>query len=117
MAHLLSCFKKVAFILVGTAAIALGSWQFTGLAPASAAPAVTAELGSHDCAVEPVRYYRRHYPPVYSYYYNPGHPGGYSFYFGFVPYARGNYEIQALQRQFPQTNWPPGMRYPYPPPY
>ena len=60
---------------------------------------------------EPARIYRRGRTPIYPYYYNPGRPGGYSFYFGFVPYAPGNIENQALQRQFyPQdTEWPPGL--------
>ncbi len=113
MAHLLSCPKKLASVLVGTALLAFGFWQFTWLEPASATPVVTAELGSHSHAssVESIRYYRRHYPPVYPYYYNPGRPGGWSSYFGFVPYARGNYEIQALQREYPEANYPPSMRY------
>jgi hypothetical protein len=111
MAHLLSRSRKMAPVLAGTAAIGLGLWLVPGLAPASAAPAFTAALGVHVASVEPVRFYRRHYPPVYPYYYNPGRPGGTSVYFGFMPYARGNYEIQALQRQFPETNWPPSMRY------
>ena len=56
-------------------------------------------------------------PPVYPYYYNPGRKGGRSFYFGFVPYEKGNYEIQALQRRFPQANYPPSMRAPSIRPY
>ena len=32
-------------------------------------------------------------------------------YFGFVPYQKGDYETQALQRQFPEANYPPSMRY------
>ena len=60
-------------------------------------------------SAEPI--FRRGRPPIYPYYYSPGRPGGYSFYFGFVPYAKGDYETQALQRQFPQMNYPPSMRY------
>ena len=40
----------------------------------------------------------------------PDAAGGYSFYFGFVPYRKGDYEIQALQRAFPEANYPPSMR-------
>jgi hypothetical protein len=111
MAHLIRFPKKLASALAGTAAIGLGLWLVPG--PASAAPMVTAPLGVQASPVEKVGSYyrRRHYPPVYPYYYNPGRPGGTSFYFGFMPYARGNYEIQALQRESPQTNWPPSMRY------
>ena len=42
-----------------------------------------------------VRIYRRGRTPIYPYYYNPGRPGGYSFFFGFVPYAKGDIENQA----------------------
>jgi hypothetical protein len=28
-----------------------------------------------------------------------------------VPYAKGDYETQALQRLYPQLNYPPSMRY------
>jgi hypothetical protein len=111
MAHLLSCSKKKASVIVGAAVIALGLWQFKCVEPASAAPAVLSGLGGPASSVESVRYYRRGRPPVYPYVYNPGRPGGWSFYFGFVPYARGDYEVQALQRFYPQTNWPPSMRY------
>jgi hypothetical protein len=77
---------------------------------AQAAP-YFALTGSQASLVEPARIYRRGRPPIYPYYYNPGRPGGYSFYFGFVPYAPGNIENQALQRGFyPQnTEWPPGL--------
>jgi hypothetical protein len=113
MAHPFSASKKMASILAGTALSALCFWTFTSLAPARSAPVVASPLAAEGSPVEPVGYYyrRRHYPPVYPYYYDTGRPGGYSFYFGFIPYARGNYEIQALQREYPQTNWPPSMRY------
>jgi len=87
-----STFLGVARVLA--AAIVLSIAVGGSLAPASA---------------EPI--FRRGRPPIYSYYYSPGRPGGYSFYFGFVPYAKGDYETQALQRQFPQMNYPPSMRY------
>ena len=51
-------------------------------------------------------------PPIYPYYYAPRRgPGGWSFYFGPVPYEKGDYETQALQRLYPQLNYPPSMRY------
>ena len=63
--------------------------------------------------VTQARIYRRGRTPIYPYYYNPGRPGGYSFYFGFVPYAQGNIENQAIQRsQYPQNiEWPPSVRW------
>lgn len=60
-------------------------------------------------SAEPI--FRRGRPPIYPYYYSPGRPGGTDFYFGFVPYQKGDYETQALQRQFPEMNYPPSMRY------
>jgi hypothetical protein len=111
MAPLSSRSKKTASLVVGAAAIALGLSLFAGLKPASAAPAFAPQFGKHASMVEPVRKYRRGRPPVYPYAYNPGRPGGWSTYFGFVPYARGDYEVQALQRAYPETNWPPSMRY------
>ena len=62
--------------------------------------------------VEPAQVFRRGRPPIYPYYYAPPRrPGGWSFYFGPVPYAKGDYETQALQRVYPQLNYPPSMRY------
>jgi hypothetical protein len=91
MAHA-STFGKVARVLA--AAIVLLLVIGGSLVPASA---------------EPI--FKRGRPPIYPYYYSPGRPGGYSFYFGFVPYQKGDYETQALQRQFPEMNYPPSMRY------
>ncbi len=88
-----------------------GLWLLGGIEPAAAGPAFAASLGSPASPVEPARIYRRGRPPIYPYYYSPGRPGGYSFYFGFVPYQKGDYETQALQRMFPEANYPPSMRY------
>jgi hypothetical protein len=101
--------KRLAFALAGSAALVLGLGFACGSETARAMPLVTA--GTHASIIEPARIYRRGRTPIYPYYYNPGRPGGYSFYFGFVPYAPGNVENQALQRGFyPQnTEWPPGL--------
>jgi hypothetical protein len=109
MPQILPRAKRLAFALAGSAALVLA------LAAASetarAMPLVTAGPQAHTSIVEGARIYRRGRTPIYPYYYNPGRPGGYSFYFGFVPYAPGNIENQALQRQFyPQnTEWPPDL--------
>ena len=109
MPQILPRAKRLAIALAGSAALVLG------LAAASetarAMPLASAGPQAHTSIVEPARIYRRGRTPIYPYYYNPGRPGGYSFYFGFVPYAPGNIENQALQRQFyPQnTEWPPGL--------
>jgi hypothetical protein len=103
------CAKKMTPVLAATAAMVLGLGLFTGSDTARAAPGFVAS--SQASIVEPVRIYRRGRTPIYPYYYNPGRRGGYSFYFGFVPYAPGNIENQAIQRgQYPQNiEWPPGL--------
>src|SRR5581483_837345 len=86
---------KLARRLAAAGAIVLGLAMFYATEPVGA---------------EPI--FRRGRPPIYPYFYSPPRrPGGYGFYFGFVPYAKGDYETQALQRQFPETNYPPSMRY------
>jgi hypothetical protein len=109
MPHFLPFSKTVASAMA--AAIWLGLWLLGGTGLASAAPGFTSGFGNHAIPVELARIYRRGRPPIYPYYYSPGRPGGYSFYFGFVPYQKGDYETQALQRMFPQANYPPSMRY------
>jgi hypothetical protein len=94
MAHVSSPIRRIAATLVACSAIAL----------ALGAPLCPAPAGA-----EPI--FKRGRPPIYPYFYSPGRPGGYSFYFGFVPYQKGDYETQALQRQFPSMNYPPSMRY------
>jgi len=102
--------------LAGTAAIVLGLCLSAVSDTARATPAFAAGVGSRAPMVEPVRIYRRGRTPIYPYYYNPGRPGGYSFYFGFVPYTKGQVENQAIQRSlYPQNiEWPPSTR-PYGP--
>ena len=101
--------KSSMTLAVVSAGLALGLGLFSA-APASAAPFGVAKMTGSASIAEPVKIFRRGRPPVYPYYYNPGWPGGRSFYFGFVPYEKGNYEVQALQRKYP-SNWPPSMRY------
>jgi hypothetical protein len=103
--------KGIGWFLAGTGVLLLGFVLGAGSETSRAAPFPTAGPKGHASVVEGVRIYRRGRTPIYPYYYNPGRPGGYSFYFGFVPYAPGDIENQALQRQFyPQdTEWPPGL--------
>jgi len=99
--------KKTALLLAGTAAIALG----LSMSPASAAPLTAQGLAKPPPIVEQAQIFQRGRPPIYPYVYSPPRrPGGWSTYFGFVPYAKGDFEVQALQRVYPQTNWPPSMR-------
>ena len=100
--------RKTAALLSGAAAIALG----LSIAPASAAPLTATKFANAAPIVEPAQIFKRGRPPIYPYYYAPPRrPGGWSFYFGPVPYAKGDYETQALQRLYPQLNYPPSMRY------
>ena len=99
--------RKIAAFLAGTAAIAL----VFGAMPAGAAPLAVSKLANPSPMVEQAQVFKRGRPPIYPYVYSPPRrPGGWSTYFGFVPYAKGDYEVQALQRLYPQTNWPPSMR-------
>ena len=111
MPHRLPRAKKLAAVLAGTAAMVLGLVLSAASDKAHAAPAFAPGLASQASQVTQVRIYRRGRTPIYPYYYNPGRPGGYSFYFGFVPYAKGDIESQALQRgQYPQDiEWPPDL--------
>jgi hypothetical protein len=89
----------------------LGICLVNGPEPARAVPGFVSLPGAHATAAQPARIFKPGRPPIYPYYYSPGRPGGYSFYFGFVPYEKGDYEIQALQRKYPEANYPPSMRY------
>jgi hypothetical protein len=98
---------KTAFLLACAAAIALA----VGMSPASATPLTAPRLDRPAPIVEPAQIFKRGRPPIYPYVYTPPRRlGGWSTYFGFVPYAKGDFEVQALQRVYPQTNWPPSMR-------
>jgi hypothetical protein len=104
MAH---CFRKTALLLAGTAAIAVG----LSMPLAGAAPLIAQKLASPTPIVEQAQIFQRGRPPIYPYVYTPPRrPGGWSTYFGFVPYAKGDFETQALQRLYPQLNYPPSMR-------
>lgn len=97
---------KLALVLAsGLGAILVGSGV------AQAAPLAMPELEARASLLTEVKIYRRGRPPIYPYYYNPGRPGGYSFFFGFVPYAKGDYGTQALERSlYPQDiEWPRSM--------
>lgn len=109
MMHRLLLVKKAAALVGATGAIALGLSFCAGGEAARAAPGFVSGMASEASAVTQVRIYRRGRTPIYPYYYNPGRPGGYSFFFGFVPYAKGDIENQAILRgQYPQNiEWPP----------
>ena len=109
MTHRLPRVTKVTALLGAAGTIALGLLLCAGSETVQAAPGFVSGLANGASPVTEVRIYRRGRTPIYPYYYNPGRPGGYSFFFGFVPYAKGDIENQALQRaQYPQNiEWPP----------
>ncbi len=89
-------------VLKASAAVAILALA-AGFAPANAAP-LTQGLASGPSAAEAVRYRR-----YYSYYPNSVYgQGGYSWRHDA---DAGTYEYRELQRLFPQTNWPPSLRY------
>jgi hypothetical protein len=110
MGPLSSRSRKRVSLLAGAAVLMLGLWQLDGPGPAKAAPAMTSAVGRAPSLIQRAQLLRRRHPPVYPYSYSPGRRGGWSFYFGFVPYGIGDYETQALQRRFPEMNYPPSMR-------
>jgi hypothetical protein len=102
---------RLATKLAGTVAAVLAFSLSAGSGPTQGASLLAEPLGGPASPIVQARVYRRGRTPIYPYYYNPGRPGGYSFYFGFVPYAPGDVENQALKRGFyPQSiEWPPGL--------
>lgn len=115
MAQRLSRATRLAASLAGTAAMVFGLGLAAGNEKAAAAPGFVSGVSSAS-QVTSARIYRRGRTPIYPYYYNPGRPGGYSFYFGFVPYSKGQVENQAIQRSlYPQNiEWPPDVPGPHP---
>jgi hypothetical protein len=91
-----------------TALAAIGALLFAGSGQAGAAPAQGLKgLVQAASPVEAVGYYRRyrgnHYPDYVVRDYAPN--------YSYRHYGNGHDEIRELQRLFPETNWPPSMRY------
>src|SRR5262249_39430867 len=112
MPNLVDRTRTFARVAATAAALLSGLLLVNGPKSAAAAPGVVSHpAASGATLLEQAQIFRRGRPPVYPYYYSPGWPGGYSFYFGFVPYEKGDYETQAIQRAFPQLNYPRSMCY------
>jgi len=92
--------------------LALGFGAIAGLAPASAAPVSHPGLTSPDSLVVDAGYRRAlKRQQFYTAYYVTD-------FYAYGPSTRvyrdipgGNNEIRELQRLFPETNWPPSLRY------
>ncbi len=101
---------KFATFIALAALAAIGAFLFAGSGQASAAPAQgLKDLIEATSPLEPVGYYRRrgsYYPGYVVRDYAPNY-GSYSY----RHHGNGQDEIRELQRLFPETNWPPSMRY------
>ena len=99
--------KKTACGVVGVVAILFYFWLLTWSAPLYAAPGFVAKALSHASLVEQAKIYKRGRTPIYPYKTTEPGPRGWTGYFGFVPYTKGDIGTQALQRHFnPQDTWP-----------
>jgi hypothetical protein len=110
MTHDLPVSKKTLCGFMGVVAILFYIWLLTWSAPVHAAPGIVAPPQGQASQVQQAKIFQRGRTPQYPYATGVG-PRGRQYYFGFVPYEKGNIEIQALQRMYPEANYPPGMRY------
>ncbi len=92
--------------------LALGFGAIAGIAPASAAPASHPGLSSPGLAVVDAGYRRalKRQQFYNDYYVTDFYAAGPS-YRVYRTIPGGNNEIRELQRLFPETNWPPSLRY------
>ena len=110
MTHDLPVSKKTLCGFMGVAAILFYIWLLTWSGPVHAAPGLIAPPQGHANQVEQAKIFQRGRTPQYPFATGVG-PRGRQYYFGFVPYEKGNIELQALQRAYPEANYPPSMRY------
>jgi hypothetical protein len=90
---------------------AIGALLFAGSGQANAAPAPGLKgLVEATSPVEPVGYYKRYRGGYYPGYVVRDYAPNYGTY-SYRHYGNGHDEIRELQRLFPETNWPPSMRY------
>lgn len=110
--------KRTMSGIVGVAAILFYLWLLTWAGPAKAMPGFGAEVPSPGFQVQQAKIYKRGRTPIYPYVTSGPGPRGWSGYFGFVPYTKGQVENQAIQRNFyPMDSWPHDQNAPLPQPY
>jgi len=98
--------KRTMSGVVGVAAILFYLWLLTWTGPVKAMGVVVAPQ-SPDTQVTQAKIYQRGRSPVYPYVARGPGPRGWSSYFGFVPYTKGEVENEAIQRNFyPMNSWP-----------
>jgi hypothetical protein len=109
--------KRTMSGVVGVAAILFYLWLLTWAGPAKAMTGVVA-VPATESQVTQAQIYKRDRTPIYPYVAKGPGPRGWSSYFGFVPYTKGEIENQAIQRNFyPMDSWPHDQNAPVPQPY
>lgn len=110
--------KRTVSGVVGVAAILFYLWLLTWAGPAKAMSGVIAEPEAVPSHIQQAQIFKRGRTPIYPYIAGGPGPRGWSGYFGFVPYTKGNVENEAIQRsQYPQNTWPHDPDAPIPQPY
>jgi hypothetical protein len=106
--------KPMPRTLLAAGTLVLGLGLLVGLTPASAAPIKPLSgLSGPGLQIDEAAYRRKKYRSYYAdqQVYVPNNYGTPSYYKErYMPYG-GSDEILELQRRYPQTNWPPSMRY------
>lgn len=110
--------KRTMSGIVGVAAILFYLWLLTWAGPVKAMTATLAEPVSPHVDLVQAKIYQRGRTPIYPYAAGGPGPRGWSSYFGFVPYTKGEVENEAIQRNFyPMNSWPHDPNAPLPQPY
>jgi hypothetical protein len=109
--------KKTASGIVGVAAILFYLWLLSWAKPVHAAPFVVTPPEPQS-QVELAKIFQRGRTPIYPHVTTGPGPRGWTGYFGFVPYTKGEIETQAIERHFnPQDTWPLDPSAPVPQPW
>ena len=102
---------RLTTLLALAALAAIGALLFAGSRAAEASPArVLAGLPEAGLPLEDIGYYKRNRRTYYPDYAVTDYGKPYRSY-SYRNYGNGHDEIRELQRLFPETNWPPSMRY------
>jgi hypothetical protein len=110
--------KKTASGFMGVVAILFYLWLLTWSAPVHAAPGFVAGPQGHASQIQQAQIFKRGRTPIYPHVETGPGPRGWTGYFGFVPYTKGDVENQAIQRHFfPQNTWPLDPNAPRPQPW
>lgn len=101
---------RLATLMALAALAAIGALLFAG-SHANASPAQgLKDLAETASPVQPAGYYKRYRRAYVPDYYVNDYAPNYRTY-PYRNYGNGHDEIRELQRLFPETNWPPSMRY------